>query len=195
MTPQQIHLSLVHFPVVLPLVGLALLAAGVLLSKPALWRAALVTFVAGALIAWPVFLSGEESEEHAEHSGTVDEALLESHEDAAKIAQGGLQLLGATSLILLLVTLRSGELRRWMAAVLAVLTLATFAAVGKAAHEGGKIRHPDIRSALPPQSNAAMLLCHPLRRLSATCGDVDPHRDPPTSIPVSPWKAAEKRAG
>lgn len=145
MSPNQIHLALLHFPVVLPFVGLALLAGAAWRHNTLLWRASLATFVASALLAWPVFLSGEESEERIEHAPGVSEELIEEHEEAAKIAQVAIQVLGGAAVVALLVTRSSVDVKRWMTGAVAVLAVAASSAVGVAAHEGGKIRHPEIR--------------------------------------------------
>jgi hypothetical protein len=141
MSPNQVHLALVHFPVVLPFVGLVLLAAGTLRSSAPLWRAALVTFVAAALLAWPVFVSGHETEEALEHSHAANESLVEEHEEAATAALVTVEILGLASLVALFFGRRSDRLKGWTTAGLAVVALAASATIGVAAHQGGKIRH------------------------------------------------------
>ncbi len=145
MSPNQVHLALLHFPVVLPIVGLALLAGAAWRRNALLWRVSLATFVASALLAWPVFLSGEESEERIEHAPGVSEELIEEHEEAAKVAQVAIQVLGGAAIVALIVTRRNTDVKRWMTGAVAVLAIAASGAVGLAAHEGGKIRHPEIR--------------------------------------------------
>ena len=85
--PSMRHAMLVHFPIVLSLIGLPFLLLGAILKRrqvPALWTA-LALYAALAAAAGAAKLSGERAEESVE--GSLDETgetLLEEHEERAE---------------------------------------------------------------------------------------------------------------
>jgi uncharacterized membrane protein len=136
----HLHLMLNHVPVLGTLFGLVLLAWGIMRRNDALQRAALVTFTVVALIAIPVYLTGEPAEEAVEHlAGTVDSAI-DPHEDAALISFIAMELLGALALgaLLLSRTRFKPALVVRGAFVIAVLTGGLMVWT---ANLGGRIRH------------------------------------------------------
>ena len=74
MNAAYVHLTLNHVPVLGVVFALPLLGFGLLRRNPALLRAGWVTLVAVALVAIPVYLSGEGAEEIVE-DGHADAIL------------------------------------------------------------------------------------------------------------------------
>lgn len=142
----HIHLMLNHVPVLGTLFGLALLAWGIVRRNDSLQRAALLTFTVVALIAIPVYLTGEPAEEVVEHlAGTVDGAI-EPHEDAALISFIAMELLGALALGALVLSRTRFNPALVVRAALAV-ALITGGLMAWTANLGGRIRHAEVGAA------------------------------------------------
>lgn len=140
-----VHLILNHIPVLGTLFGLALLGWGVWRRNESLQRAALATFVCAALVAIPVYLTGEPAEEAVEHLAGTAESAIKPHEQAALVALIGLELLGAVALARLV--LRHARVSPLLGRLALVLALLTAGLMARTANLGGQIRHGEIRGA------------------------------------------------
>jgi putative effector of murein hydrolase LrgA (UPF0299 family) len=140
-----IHLMLNHLPVIGSIFGVLLLLFVLLRKGEELKRVSFGVFVLTALLALPVYFTGEPAGEMVEHLPGVVESLIEEHEDAALFA---LLMAGATGVVALagLILFRRAERLpgRIVGAVL-VLSLATSGLMGWTANRGGRIRHTEIR--------------------------------------------------
>ncbi len=145
MNGAHLHLILNHFPIVGLIFSLILLAAALYRKSPELTRAAAVAFVAVALVAIPVYLTGEPAEEIVEHMPGVAEDILERHESAGKISLIVLEVLGAVALLGLVLSRGARALPRWWAPTLLALAVAVTAWVGWTANLGGQINHEEAR--------------------------------------------------
>jgi uncharacterized membrane protein len=145
MNPAQIHLMLNHVPVLGLIFATMMVAAALWRRSDELLRAGLMGVVLAALLALPVFFSGEPAEETLEKQPGVTKNAIESHEDFARLAFLGLEVLGAVA-ALGLVRYR----RRPMPAAFGALTLGLMVigsmALTWTAHLGGRIRHSELRS-------------------------------------------------
>jgi hypothetical protein len=134
-----------HLPVIGSIFGALLLLFALLRKSEELERVSFGVFVFTALLALPVYFTGEPASEVVEHLPGVAESLIEEHEDAALFA---LLMAGATGVVALagLILFRRAERlpRRIVGAVL-VLSLATSGLMGWTANRGGRIRHTEIR--------------------------------------------------
>jgi len=140
----QVHLMLNHLPVIGVLFVALVLAVGLLWRNGGILRLGLAMLVLVALAAIPVFLSGEPAEESIEDVTGVSHASIESHEDAAKPAMIGLELLGLVALVALLRERGRGVPPRF-AALLLIAVIALSSGLAWTAHLGGQIRHPELR--------------------------------------------------
>lgn len=145
MNPAHEHLLVNHFPVVTSFLGLLLLLWAGLRKSDELNQAALGVFVLGAVLAAPAYFSGEPAEERVENLAGVSKPLIEDHEEAAKAAAVAAGLLGALSAAGLVLSLRRRRARGALGAAIAVVTIVTAVLMGRAAHLGGQIHHPEIR--------------------------------------------------
>ncbi|HEX5082515.1 MAG TPA: hypothetical protein VFY40_10745 [Blastocatellia bacterium] len=140
----HIHLSLNHLPVVGIIFGALLLLLALLRKSEELKRVSLGVFVFTALLALPVYFTGEPAEEVVEHLSGVAEPLIERHENAALFAllmAGGAGVVALAGLILFR---RAEKMPGWIVAATLVLSLATSALMGWTANLGGQIRHTEI---------------------------------------------------
>ena len=151
------HLAMNHFPVIASIFGLAILGYGVLRRNDPLTSTGLLIMVVTALVAIPVYLTGEPAEEVVEGLPGVLESLIEPHEDFAKLALMAAIVSGAISFVALLFSRAKfesavGRTLVWASFILTVVTLGT---MGWTAKLGGVIRHTEIRAAADQTSPAA----------------------------------------
>jgi hypothetical protein len=132
-----------HLPVLGVPFGLILLCAGMLRHSDELKKTALLIFVVAALLAVPVYFTGEPAEESVENLPGVTENFIERHEDRALFSLISVALLGAVSLIAL-VRRHKGLSAPALPLVLALAVISTFS-LGLTASAGGEIRHTEIR--------------------------------------------------
>ncbi len=142
----HVHLALSHLPVIGAIFGVLLLLLALLRKSEELKRVSLGVFVITALLALPVYFTGEPAEEVVEHLPGVAESLIERHENAALFAllmAGGAGVVALAGLILFR---RAEKLPGWIVAATLVLSLATSGLMGWTANLGGQIRHTEIRA-------------------------------------------------
>ena len=146
MDATHIHLALNHVPVVgLGIVSLALIAAMIARSSD-LSKFALAMAVLMALLALPVFFTGEPAEERVEHMAGVSESIIEAHEESAELAFGAMMAIGAGALVLLAWSWRRPFVLARARPIMLGACLIVTALMGRAANFGGQIRHPEIRA-------------------------------------------------
>ncbi len=157
MNGAQVHLALNHFPVLGVLFGGLVLWIGTLIKNSAVKRTGLAIILFAALAAVPSYLSGESAAEIIEQSHPASEAWIESHEEAAETALALTGVLGLNAATALVSTRIRGlrKLEKPTTQLALVLSLLAFAALARAAHRGGLIRHDELRGqgATPPLSS------------------------------------------
>ncbi len=153
MNPAHLHLMLNHFPVVGLVFALALLGWGMLPQNQTLAKAGFAALVVVALLAVPVFLTGEPAEKIAEPLPGVSHPIIEQHEDVAKaafivtLAAGGAALLG-------LWLTRGKAVAAWCSSPTLLLALVAASLMAWTANLGGKVRHTEIRGKHRPATQA-----------------------------------------
>ena len=140
-----------HLPVVGLLFVVVALAVGRWWRSDAILRLGLGMLVAVSLAAIPVFLSGEPSEESIKDLAGVSTRAIEAHEDAARVALIGLELLGLATLVAL-VRSRGRAVPRRFAGILLVAAVALSGLLAWTAHLGGGIRHPELGAGVAASS-------------------------------------------
>lgn len=143
----HLHLILNHVP------ALGVVFAGLLLGialwyrSPQFQRLALVTMVGCALVALPVYLTGEDAEEAVERVAGVSGAAIERHEDAAGASIVAIEILGGLALVGALLFRKVTAVPKVFAAGLLALTLTTTGLFAWTGYLGGLIRHTELGSA------------------------------------------------
>jgi uncharacterized membrane protein len=143
MNAAYVHLSLNHVPILGVVFALPLLGLGLLRRNATLLRAGWVTLVVVALVAIPVYLSGEGAEEIVEDEPGVTHDAIEAHEEIALFGLIGAELLGVLALAALLLARRAAGVPTWIAPGSFVLALAVAGLLGAVAYRGGMINHPE----------------------------------------------------
>lgn len=140
----EVHLAINHFPILLSLIGAAVLAIGVFLRLRQTQVVGLCIVVCGALAAIPTYLSGTPARNIAQNYPVVTELAVVAHQQAAFYAFIALEVVGVVACYLLWqFAWRKSVSRRSLAAIL-VLTLVAFSLLARTAHLGGRIRHEEL---------------------------------------------------
>lgn len=148
------HLALTHFPIFGSLIGLLILFAGVILRKPDIVKTGYATWIIVALVAIPVFLTGEPAEETVEHLPGVSEAIIEQHEEIAEMAFTAVLILGGASLLLLIFEFLKVKIVNWLRWPAIIGGIIVFGLMAYTGNLGGQIRHSEIRKdGTPPVEN------------------------------------------
>lgn len=158
MDSTHLHLILNHFPIIGTLIGTGVMAYGYYSGSYSTKKAALMIWVAMALVAIPVFLTGEPAEESVEHLLGVSEPMIEAHEEAAELALWVMEALGVLSLLAIFSKLIAEKHQKTFILAAFVLSLLTFGAMARTGYLGGLIRHSEIRDGAagqPPADNGA----------------------------------------
>jgi uncharacterized membrane protein len=142
----HLHLILNHVPVV------GVVFAGLLLGT-ALWhrsaqfqRVALVMMVSSALVAVPVYLTGEGAEEAVERIAGISETAIDRHADAAGASAVAIAILGGLALVGALVFRKPTGVPKVFVAGLLALALMTTGLFAWTGYLGGQIRHTELGS-------------------------------------------------
>ena len=143
----HIHLFLNHVPIVGSFVGVLLLAYATIRKSDEVMRVAFAALVVTALVAIPVYLTGEPTEDAVERLPGVSEAFIEEHEGAGKFALIAAIATGVFSLVSIFFARRMEKAGKLFAWGTIVLSLVTAGAMARAGNLGGLIRHTEIRAA------------------------------------------------
>jgi uncharacterized membrane protein len=153
----HVHLALNHVPVLGTFFGLALLGYALIRRSDPLKRAALNAFVAVALLSLPVYFTGEPAEEVVERAAGVAKDRVETHEDAALLALGAVELLGVVAALGLYASRHARPVSAKATGAALVVALGAATLMARTANLGGQIHHTEIRSGAqpPPPANGA----------------------------------------
>ena len=139
----QLHLALTHVPVILCLSGLVMLIVALLMKNATLTKTSYVILAIAAITVLPVYFSGEEAEEAVEHIPGISEALIEEHEEIAKISMISIVVSGVFALFSLIVV-KQLVITRYLKMMVLLSTIVSAGLMVKTAHTGGQIRHPEM---------------------------------------------------
>ncbi|CAN5337688.1 hypothetical protein BH09PLA1_BH09PLA1_00110 [soil metagenome] len=154
MTGVHLHLLISHVPIVGVLFGIALLAWGMIRRSNDVNTASLLLFIVIAVSGAAAFLSGEPAEATAENLAGVSKSTIERHEDSAKIAAISTYVLGAASLVGLIVIHRVKRSSPFVFGSALVLAFVAAGLLSWTGNLGGQIRYTEIGS--PPQSTGSV---------------------------------------
>lgn len=146
MDATHLHLILTHFPIVGTIIGIGILAYGLLAKNNEVKKVALAIFVLMSILTIPVFLTGEEAEETVENIAGVSEQVIEIHEELAEKAIWLMGLLGVVSLINFIVIFKKLAYAKTLSIITLIVSLGTFGLFAKVGSTGGEIRHTEISS-------------------------------------------------
>ncbi len=149
MDATHFHLVFTHAVVWLAIAGTLVLGWSLLRKSGDGRTIALSMILAGALLAIPVYLTGEEAEHTVEKYGVSDDVIHE-HEEAAELTFIFIEVLGLAALMALLLGMRRNETNMIPSVVVLILGLVVSVMAVRVANLGGEIRHEEIRDGSVP---------------------------------------------
>lgn len=150
MNGAHLHLALNHFPIILPIVGLGILAVGIFTKSQTVKRTALVIFMIGAIATIGGMSTGEGAEEVVEEISGISENFIEEHEETAETFAILSYLLGALSLAGLWADLKEKKFAQTLQIIILVFSLVVLFFAQQTGTSGGEIRHTEIRDGAQP---------------------------------------------
>jgi uncharacterized membrane protein len=148
-----IHTLVNHFPIILTVVGSAVLVAALITKRPGLWVYALATLTLAGMGIYPAYLTGDEAADAQRQTWYIVRSMVREHDDSAGWALGAVLVMGALSGYAWWRMLRRDGGRIppvWLRSVLAAVAALTLAIVVRTAYLGGQIVHESPRLKLPP---------------------------------------------
>ena len=147
MNEAHLHLIINHFPLVGIVIGVLVLAFGLLLKKNQVVVTALGIFILCAITTALSFKTGEGAEEIVENIAGVSHELIHEHEETAE--RFGLPMYGIAflSVVSLFLANKGFKFSQYLNVAILVLALfVTYLSI-KVGTTGGEIRHTEIREA------------------------------------------------
>jgi uncharacterized membrane protein len=151
MNSAQLHLALTHVPVLLSITGLIMLTVSFFIKSKTVTKTSYIIITVAGILAVPVYLSGEETEEAVENLPGVSEGIISKHAEIAMWAMISIAVAGITALVAYF-SFRWPAVAKVSRLMVLVFSLATGALMVQTAHLGGQIRHTEIRSGSNAQS-------------------------------------------
>jgi len=142
MNAAHLHLVVNHIPVIGMLIAVVFLLVALIHGKDLLIKASLWLLFFVALSAIPAYVSGDPAHEYLEHTPGLRNDLIHEHEESAEVAFVSAIILGLLALLGLV-----GYRHRRRLYFMLVASLIVLALMAGAANQGGRIRHPEARSA------------------------------------------------
>lgn len=147
MTTTNWHLVITHLPIFGSILGALVLGYGIWSKSKSTKSAAYLVFMISAIGASVAYLTGEGAEESIENISGISETLIEQHEDFAVYALISLIVLGVSSFLSLIITIKRNALAKYAAIVTLIVSLISFSFAVRTGYLGGRIRHTEIDSA------------------------------------------------
>ncbi len=144
MDSTHLHLILNHFPIVGTLIGTIILLAGLLKKNTSIQQIGLATIAIMALIAIPVFLTGEPAGEKIEKLPGIVEASIETHEESAEVAYWVMLLAGLFAGMTIAAQMTGKRIAKTFAIASFIITVISFGLMARTGYLGGQIRHSEI---------------------------------------------------
>jgi hypothetical protein len=152
MNDAYIHLAINHFPIILPIIGLLLMLAGLMIRSQVVTRSAYAVFILGAILTFPVSSSGEKAEHIVEELPGVEERFIEEHEEAAETFAILSYCLGGISLAGLWASLKQKSFSKIIVVITLIFAGVVLYFAMKTGNTGGEIRHQEIRKDFAEQA-------------------------------------------
>lgn len=143
----HLHLALNHVPVLAAVFGMIVLTVGILLRSVHIRNVGLGFLVLSALVAIPVYFTGESAEEIVERMQGSVEGLIDRHQAAAQLSLA-LAIISGIFAVGALVPMRTAltRLRGFLTLGGLLFSVLTCASMAWTANLGGQIRHTEIRA-------------------------------------------------
>lgn len=148
-----VHTLINHFPIILTVVGAAVLLAALIWRSRGVWLYAVATLTLSGLSAYPAHFTGDQAAHALRGTWYVVRAMVEKHDQSAGPALISLLVMGVVAAYTWWRMLKreSGMLPpAWLRTVLAIVTAVALGFTAYAAYLGGQIVHDSPQLAAPP---------------------------------------------
>ncbi|HEY5062554.1 MAG TPA: hypothetical protein VII52_13525 [Gemmatimonadaceae bacterium] len=148
-----IHTLINHFPIILTVVGTAVLFLALIVKHRAAWLYALATLTLAGASVYPAFYTGGAAAHALRDTWYVVRAMVEEHDQSASYALVAILVMGAVSAYAWRRMLRrdvAGIPPIWLRVVVTLLAVFGLSVVTRTAYLGGKIIHESPKLAHPP---------------------------------------------
>lgn len=144
MNATHFHLLLNHFPIIGTLIGTIILVYGFITKELKIKILSAYIIAAMALLAVPVYLTGEPAEETVEHIIGISEINIELHEEAAEFAIVLMSVTGILAIISIIISHKIPAQIHKTFFVLIIFSFFSFTAMARVGYLGGQIRHTEL---------------------------------------------------
>lgn len=148
-----VHTLINHFPIILMVVGTAVLLLALIVRRRGLWLYALATLTLAGLSIYPTFFTGDEAADAVRNTWYIMRPMVEKHDDAAGFALVSVLIVGVVSAYTWWRMLRREVTTLppvWLRTVVAVLAVWALSVVARTAYLGGQIVHDSPKLQTPP---------------------------------------------
>ena len=146
MNAAEFHLLLNHLPVLIPILGFVILAAGLGLKSKDIQKTGLCVLVAAGLFALPTYFTGEPAEDLVKNYPGVSRVAIHEHEEAGLWALVVLGLAAVVAAVAFGLMWKKKSVPRAAWGLLLLLSALACLAMARTAHFGGLIRHEEIQT-------------------------------------------------
>ena len=150
MNQAHLHLLFNHLPIIVPIVGVAVMAGGLIFRSEVIKRTAYFIFILGALCAIPAFATGEGAEEVVEDLQGISHDLIHEHEESAEAFAILSYVLGGIALIGLWANIKKKSFATILSYITLCFCLLVLFFAKQTGTSGGEIRHSEIRGDYVP---------------------------------------------
>ncbi len=137
-----LHTVINHFPIILSVVGLAVLVFAFFNKSRGVWLYAVATLTLAGLSAYPAFFTGDQASDALRGTWYIVRSAVNAHDESAGYALTTLLITGVVSAYAWWYMLRrdrEGLPPKWLRTTLVVAAAITLAVVTRTAYLGGKI--------------------------------------------------------
>lgn len=152
----HIHSLVNHFPVVLSVVGCAVLIVALFGNKRGMWMYALATLTLAGLSIYPADFTGDQAADVLRKAWYIMPGAIREHDEAADFALISMLIMGAASAYAwwrMLKKETTGLPPKWLRISVVILALWSLSVVVRTAYLGGLIVHGSPKLDNPPPAS------------------------------------------
>jgi hypothetical protein len=148
-----IHTLINHFPIILTVVGTAVLLLALIVRRRGVWLYALATLTLAGLSVYPAYFTGDQAADAVHDTWYIVRSMVEEHDQAAGFALVSILIVGAVSAYTWWRMLKREVTALppvWLRVVVTVITVWGLSVVVRTAYLGGQIVHGSPKLQTPP---------------------------------------------
>ena len=145
MNDAHLHMVVNHFPIIGTILGLGILIVGIILKNNSVKNTAYALFIVAALFALASIATGDGAEELVEDMPNIGKRIIHEHEEIAEKLAIVLYLLGAISILGIVLNLKNHSKAKFISFVAVIVAIVGAYLTILAGTSGGEIRHTEIR--------------------------------------------------